>query len=244
MKRLPIVFKALFNRQWWWVTLSVILLMIGLARLGIWQLDRLEQRRAENARFEETLASEPLELTPSFSPDNPDALLHRQATAVGTFDFNAQITLKVQKWRGRSGVHLITPFVFADGETAVLVDRGWIPDQENVPETLHQFDEPRAKVEGFIALSQVLGRETAVVISEPQASWYRVDIEAIQPQMPYTLLPVYLLQLPNDNQEFPLRAEPEIDLSEGSHLSYALQWFIFSSGLGMAYIIFINKNTP
>ena len=41
--------RALISRQWWWVTLVVLALMALFARLGIWQLDRLEQRQAANA---------------------------------------------------------------------------------------------------------------------------------------------------------------------------------------------------
>ena len=34
----------------------------------------------------------------------------------------------------------------------------------------------------------------------------------------------------------------EIDLSEGPHLSYAMQWFIFSLGLGIGYVVFVRRS--
>ena len=43
--------RTLFSRRWWWVTLIVLVLMAVFARLGFWQLDRLEQRRAANAQL-------------------------------------------------------------------------------------------------------------------------------------------------------------------------------------------------
>jgi surfeit locus 1 family protein len=78
-----------------------------------------------------------------------------------------------------------------------------------------------------------------------ELAWYRMDIEAIQAQMPYKLLPVYVKQAPEEgNQQLPLRAEREVDLSEGPHLGYAIQWFLFSTILGVMYIALVNKGLP
>ena len=72
----------------------------------------------------------------------------------------------------------------------------------------------------------------------PSTEWYRLDVEAIQAQMPYELLPVYLLQSPlaEGNGNLPVRIETEIDLSEGPHLNYALQWFTFALIAGVIYL--------
>ncbi len=95
---------------------------------------------------------------------------------------------------------------------------------------------------GYAALSQALSRRQTAVPEDPKTDWYRVDIAAIQPQMPYKLLPIYVLQAPDEKQVLPFRREQEIDLSEGPHLGYAMQWFTFSLGLGIAYVIFVRKS--
>ena len=243
MKQARQVLRTLFSRKWWWVTLLVLALMMVLARLGFWQLDRLGQRRANNAIVAAALAASPLDLFGATLPDDLSTLKDRQVTATGEYDLDNQLVLKVQNWDGRAGAHLITPLLLADGETAVLVDRGWIPEVENNPVDRAKYDVTGpVTVEGYAALSQALLHREAVVPEGPQTEWYRVDIAAIQPQMPYRLLPIYALQAPEDNQELPYRREPEIDLSEGSHLGYALQWFTFSLGLGIAYVIYVRKN--
>lgn len=233
--------RALFSRRWWWVTLLVIGVMLILARLGFWQLDRLQERRAENVQKAAVLASEVLDLNTAVLPPNLAALESRQATAVGEFDLDNQLTLKVQNWQSRAGVHLITPLLLDGGETAVLVDRGWIPDAENTPENIRKYDLPGMQtIAGYVALSQTLSGDRGSVPDVAQAEWYRVDIAAIAPQMPYALLPVYMLQAPQGNINLPYREAPEIDLSEGNHMSYALQWFIFTLGLGIAYLAFVH----
>ncbi|MBE2199665.1 MAG: hypothetical protein IAE79_13705, partial [Anaerolinea sp.] len=40
----------------------------------------------------------------------------------------------------------------------------------------------------------------------------------------------------------PYRAIPEVDLSEGSHLSYAVQWLLFSLILGGGYVYYVIKD--
>ena len=150
----------------------------------------------------------------------------------------------MQNWGYRAGVNLITPLVLDDGETAVLVNRGWIPDTESAPQDRSAFDVPgEVVVNGYVALSQELSREPAATPQGPQSEVYRVDVSAIEPQMPYTLLPFYIVQdIENNNERLPYRLKRQIDLSEGSHLSYAMQWFIFSIGLGIAYLAFVNKS--
>jgi surfeit locus 1 family protein len=54
---------------------------------------------------------------------------------------------------------------------------------------------------------------------------------------------VYIKQAPaEDNQQPPLRSEREVDLSEGPHLGYAIQWFLFSAILGVMYVALVNKD--
>lgn len=235
--------RTLFGRKWWWVTLLVMVIMVVLARLGIWQLDRLEQRRAKNALIAAALAASPLDLARETLPGDLSTLKNRPVATTGTYDFDNQLVLKVQNWEGRAGAHLITPLLLADGDTAVLIDRGWIPEADNNPEDRTKYDVlGQVTIEGYVVLSEaLLGREVAVP-EEPKTDWYRVDIAAIQPQMPYELLPIYVMQTPEDPQELPYRPEPAVDLSEGPHLGYALQWFTFSIGLGIAYVIFVRKN--
>lgn len=243
MNQVSQLVRALFSRQWWWVTLLVIALMIALARLGFWQLDRLSQRRESNRIMAAALAASPIDLTEEVLPTDLSMLRDRQVIATGEYDFVNQLVLKVQNWEGQAGVNLVTPLVLQGDESAVLVDRGWIPEAENNALDRAQYNvEGQVKVEGYAALSQALSGREPYIPEEPQSEWYRIDIAAIQPQMPYTLLPIYIRAAPGDKQELPFRRAQEIDLSEGPHLGYALQWFTFSLGLGIAYVIYVHKH--
>ena len=120
------------------------------------------------------------------------------------------------------------------------------PADQAATEKWSLFDEPgHVTVTGFIQPSQTLPASADAaqrIPPEPQPEWYRVDIEAIQAQVPYELLPVYVLHSPQDEGDavLPYRVEPEFDLSEGSHLSYAIQWYIFALILGIIYIRYVT----
>jgi surfeit locus 1 family protein len=243
--RFPFVF---FNRQWWWATLLVILGVALLARLGFWQLDRLEQRRAHNAELAQQLAAPPLPLTGEGLPGEPAAWRHRQVRVEGEYDFSQQVLLLAQNYQGRPGVHLITPLRIAGSDTAVLVDRGWIPAREAVPGQLAPFDAPGPLiVTGTLQTTQALPRAASqpaqATNTEPRLEWYRVDIPAIQAQVPYPLLPLYVQQAPPEGrpEKLPFQVAAESPLSEGSHLGYALQWFTFALMLAVGYFFFVLR---
>jgi surfeit locus 1 family protein len=235
-----ILFK-LFNRRWWWTTLLVIAGVALLVRLGFWQLDRLDQRRAFNSRVATRWQQEPFDLNTNNLPANLDELEYRRVQIEGQFDYSQQVVLLNQTRNDAPGVYLITPLTMDDGR-AVLVARGWVPVQQAAPEFWPQFEEPSgAPVIGLIQESQPLaGAEPPAA---PQREWFRVDIDAIQRQMPYELLPVFILQLPEEGRSYsalPFREEPLV-LSEGNHFSYAIQWFCFAVILGVGYVILVKQ---
>jgi len=232
--------RLLISRRWWWTTLLIIAGMVLLAWLGFWQLDRLDQRRSSNAQLIQQLNSSPINLNREQLPVELENLEDRLALVSGSFDFSSQVLLTQQNWQGRPGVHLITPFLVDGLDEAILVNRGWIPAREAATGDLARFnDESSADVEGVIRLSDSIS-DVQSGLNAPKQEWYRVDVAAIESQMPFALMPVYLEWLPEGlDLELPYRAEQEIDLSEGSHLSYAIQWFLFATVLGVGYLALI-----
>ena len=244
MHRFLRTIKTLFSRRWLIPTIVVVLGMLLLARLGVWQLDRLEERRAENAELEAVLTASPLNLNADFAED--DLRKNREVVVDGVFDVDEQIVLLLQPWQGQAGVHLVTPLLFDGGTTAVLVDRGWVPESDYLTGNLSQYDPPESgQVVGYLTPSRPY-MDADQRPDGPQSEWYRLDIEAIQPQLPYSVLPLYITQQPpaDGNTEPPYQAEREVDLSEGSHLSYAIQWFLFSGLLAIIYIAYVSKKVP
>lgn len=245
--------RALFSRRWWWVTLVVLALMAVLARLGSWQLDRLAQRREANAQLLAAIESAPIDLNARYTefsqlvPDDVDSdLANRDVVVSGSYDYTAQRVLKLQSWQGQAGVHLITPFVIEGTNVAVLVDRGWIPDRELEAGNAFADSTGTQAIQGYIALTETISRRTpdTIVPVSPGAELFRVDVAALREEMPFELLPFYVKLEPPEGAQprLPFASAKEVDLSEGPHLGYAMQWFIFSLGLGIAYVVFVNRS--
>lgn len=233
--------KKLFSRRWWWVTLLVLAGIAVLISLGNWQLDRLAQRRAANAQLAEQLAAAPLDLNdPTLDVGSLPSMPGRAAAVTGEFDLEQQFWLKLQNFGGQAGGHLIAPLRIAGRQEAVLVDRGWVPFGDADPARWQQYDElGQVAINGVIRPTEASDR--ASVPPEDSREWFRVDVGAMAQRLPYRLLPIYLYQTDDDGQTPPLREQPEVDLSEGPHLSYALQWFAFALMLGVGYLFFVHR---
>lgn len=242
--------SLLFNRQWWWTTLLIIAGIFLLARLGVWQLERLEQRRAANTVIQAQLAAPPLDLNREPPPDTASAARYRQVTAVGSYDIARQVFVVQQRYNERLGQYVITPLQIAGSDQVILVNRGWIPGSDDGLAAWPDFPVTgTVTVTGYIRATETLPDRLQTVpltSSAPQEEWFRVDVAGIAAQLPYPLLPFYIQQTPETatppaNDILPYRIPLEIDLSDGSHLGYAVQWFIFSLTLGLGYIYYIHK---
>jgi len=244
--------KALFSGRTLWVTLLVVAAMAVMARLGVWQLERREQRIARNADLIAKLEAAPLSLNQAARaatwplPEERSAVRNLRAEATGHYDFANQLLLVQQNYDNMPGAHLVVPLLLSDANQAVLVDRGWVPYDDVQSGRWQQYDQPQGPVtvEGRVQPSQILQGQNAEpggnddATGQARQEWYRIDVAAIQGQLPYRLLPVYLLESApaQGNTALPYRIEPEVDLSEGPHLGYALQWFAFAIIAGVVYL--------
>lgn len=235
--------KSLFSRRWLGGTILVLFAMILFTRLGIWQLDRLAERRAQNELLRISLEAPPLDLAAPL-PQPIDELENRLAAAAGRYDFAQERIVLLQKWQERTGVQLLTPLVLDNGKTAVLVNRGWIPQTEYEAGQLDKYQTASGfvQVSGYLALSQPARSSSGTQATSVEV--YRIDIEAIEAALPYDLLPIYLVEAPENGSDLtpPFRAQREIDLSEGPHQAYAWQWFIFAVLTGSLYLVFVHRS--
>ena len=121
--------RTLFSRRYIAITLFVLLAMAVMARLGVWQLDRRQQRLARNADLIAKLEQPPLSLNDvaaglAATPADRDEIRNTRAAASGRFDYEHQLLLVQQVYQDSLGSRLLTPLVLNGSDKAVLVDRG------------------------------------------------------------------------------------------------------------------------
>lgn len=244
--------RAFFTPRWIFTTLLAVLAVAVMARLGFWQLDRLEQRRAFNARVQAQIDAPPLDLAAALAEGGvtPQQLADMEYRAVilrGEYRPAEQIIARNYVWENQPGSHLLTPLYLQGTDYAVLVDRGWIPMEENTPAAWAQYDQPGpVEVRGILQKTQDARRFGAPDPTPAPGvfvpAWNAVRLARIAPQVQGELLPAYVLAAPAGEQAGPPYAALQTpDLSEGSHFSYALQWFAFAAVLGFGYPFFVRK---
>jgi surfeit locus 1 family protein len=241
---------TLFSHRWILTTLLALAAVGVLIRLGIWQLDRLAERRTFNARVLAQIKAEPLTLDGSTLDADLLNMEYRAMIVAGKYDFSQQAVLRNQVWTNQPGVHLLTPLVISGTNKAVLVDRGWIPQDDAAPDKRSKYDEPgTVTVRGVLRRPQVkpdFGGVPDPPLAPGQTrldAWNIVNVERISQQVNVPMLAMYIQQSPGTSQNAPpYPSEPQIDLTEGSHFSYALQWFAFAAILAIGYPVYVNRH--
>lgn len=206
----------LWRRPIWLLGHVVALTACALfVRAGIWQLDRLDQKRERNELIAARTDGEPVDVLGVDVDDGE----YRRVTATGIFD--APIELAQQSYRGTVGKHVLAPLVLADG-TALLVDRGWAPND-------------------FVA--DVPTGEVAVegVLLESGRRRTDVNVERYQRDVDRALFPLWLSQTaPEPAGDYPILLDPPAR-DEGPHLSYAVQWFLFTGVVAVGYPVLLAR---
>jgi surfeit locus 1 family protein len=224
---------SLGKRDWSFIVL-IFVVAAACIRLGFWQLDRLDQRRAEIERIEARMDSPPVKVSttviaPSFA--------YLPAYSTGEFDPRQQILLENQALDGQPGFHLVTPLRFNAVQGGILVDRGWIPFENGIAGNLEQFNVGgNVEITGILIPSVDQPRWTFIAdpIPEPGEpalkTWRFLTLDLIQRQVDYPLAGLILVQTePLEGGSKLPQPDPRIELDEGPHLGYAIQWFAFAS---------------
>lgn len=234
----PHFWRRLVSGRWLLATIVVLLAIGVMIGLGVWQLDRLQGRRAANAAITRQLAAPPIALDgQTAKTSDAAALTFRRVSLRGTWDFAHEVELRYRSFDGQAGVHLLTPLRIEGSDTAVLVDRGWIPYQQAAAENRRVYQQgDRAIIEGLVHES--IHQQTPS--SEP-GTVSQIDLAAIGAQVSYPLLTYWVQRLPASEGEPLPRSEGLPDLSDGSHLAYMVQWWAFAATLLVTYLVFANQ---
>ena len=209
-----------------WVVshLTVLALLVATVNLGLWQIRRLEDRRDHNHQVEIQTRQElsPV-VTAVHDVEFTDDLRYRPVTATGTFDPERDVQLANRSRDGAPGIELVTPLVLTGrfGE-AVAVNRGFVPLAVLAEADPSSWAPPAGVIEaiGLAMISQPGGQASGEQIN-------RIDLDLLAERWDLSLLPVYMQVSSAESESWPLPL-PTPNLGEGSHLSYAVQWFIFT----------------
>lgn len=206
--------------------------VVAMVNLSLWQFDRLDQRQEFNSRVEQRSTEEVVDVT-TLDMSTPANSEWRRVGAVGTYRPSDEVLILNRSQGGRAGLNVVTPLELDDG-TTLLVVRGFLPLDTDVPPP----PEGTVTVIGTARLSDAR-RSTDLNTSTGEVrEFFRLDIERIAQQIDGTVLPLAVYaEASEPAEDASLQPVARPTLSEGSHLSYAIQWLIFATAVVVGWVL-------
>jgi cytochrome oxidase assembly protein ShyY1 len=235
-----------FLRQPRWLALGFLVLIVvpSFFLLSRWQLSRLDDRRHANAVVQANAQAQPVAVDRVMTAGTPqssvgDEQQWRPVTATGRYDASRQVLVRKRPLEGANGFWVATPFVTTSGSTLV-VNRGWIAAAGGAGAVQQMPPPPSGQV-------TIAGR---VLPSEQAPSPQPTDLPAGQvTDLDVALVgsssdvyPGYVVLVSSDPaQPAGLTPVPLPDLSEGNHLSYAVQWVLFALVGVTGFVLLVRR---
>ncbi len=201
-------------------TLICSALALAMLRASVWQWDRHIQKQALIVTLNETLHREVAEIkTLADSTSDWERETWRRVKVSGSYDFEREVIVRRNRGSNdHAGFHVITPLKIDASDLYILVDRGFIPlGRESREYRARYHSAPHVNLYGIVKASStpkfLAPTDPPAGLSAPWVDlWIRVNIEAMQKQLPYKVLPVYIEVM--ENPDDPLLAEKIV--KEGS----------------------------
>ena len=226
-------------------TLVTLTLLVLFFRLGLWQLDRADEKEQLQQQKQRYRASAVMPLQLSSVIATQTDWHYRQVQVTGRFEVQHQYLLDNRIYRGRVGFQVLT-LLQAQGKS-LLVNRGWIPlgpDRNRLPVLQTRS--------GEVTLS---GRLTPIGEQGPllgdagygAGRWPKIiqqlDIEKIRAQTDSGLIPA-VLQLDSQMSDCYVCDWPgqRGGMSPDRHRAYAFQWFALAVALMCLYFVLWYRN--
>jgi cytochrome oxidase assembly protein ShyY1 len=233
-------YRFLFSPKWIAFHLLVLVVVVAMVNLAFWQLRRLDERRDFNAQVQAN-ANQPIASFDDVIAEStdPSAVEWRRVRVGGTYVPDHQFLVVNRSQNGGTGRNVVDALQLDDG-SLLMVNRGFVPEAEEVPPV------PPGPVElvGRLRVSeQRRTGQPADESSDALTEIRRIDLDVLSKQFDAAVQPMYVEQLestpPDDASLQPIVA-PTLD--DGPHLSYTIQWFIFSVCVIVGWVLAVRRS--
>lgn len=234
------MYRFLLSRRWLGLLAAAVVVAAGCVLMGLWQLDRMQQRHARNDLLTRNLSAAPVPVDRLLAVGRGPAPgeEYRRVRAVGRYDGRAELLVRLRPFEGRVGYYVLTPLV-TDSGPALLVNRGWVPD----PGSAATPDVPAPPAGPVTVVARVRPSEPpSTTGTPPPGQVSRIDVPAIARDLPYEVYGGFAdlaAQRPGTTPAPQLVPPPEP--GEGPHLAYAFQWFVFAALALGGYVVLARR---
>jgi len=240
-------------KQYWKISLLVVLFLPVLIWLGFWQLDRAEQKQRELTVYQQR---QNLPVVPLAELEANTPAKYRVVSLRGRYDDKHYWLLDNQPRGGKAGYEIIMPFISQSG--ILLVNRGWLaasPRRSELPKIKTPLNE--VVISGYLSASQ----ENAIfdnTISDLTGEWPKRVLQVkVQDALDKVIKTkeglrsllsrtdenrsALLLRIDADSPGALLTEWPVINTKPEKHQGYAVQWFSMALALLALYVWFLYR---
>ena len=230
--------RRLLTPRWIVVHLGVLALVILMSYLAFWQLSRLDQKKSFNATLTAHSTAPVLRVEDIVSTDI-EAIEWRRVELSGSYMSDKIVTVINRSQNGAAGYDVLVPFRTTTNQT-FLVNKGFM--QLSMP--LPTLRTTPLTVLGYIRDTQSRGTLGAIDSTDAAVrEFQRFDIHLISERLGVDTPPLFVQlrnELPAPTEQWPAPVSlPE--LNEGTHLSYAVQWFFFALTALVAWVVVVRR---
>lgn len=226
--------------RWIVMGLLVAALAVAFVNLGRWQLDRLQQRRDNNGIVVAHESAPVVPWTSVFTHVLTDADQWQRVTVTGTFDPAHSYVVRYRSNDDATGWEIITPLRTGSGD--VLVSRGFAarPADQDFPRVAPAPPSGEVTIVGYVRRNEQGGADA---MTPADGAVRLINSDAVAATVGYPLVNGYIgaitITPPASDGLVPVHP-PE--LTEGSHFSYALQWFTFAGIAAFGLVVLIRSD--
>jgi len=148
--------------------------------LGTWQLRRLKWKNNLIATSEDKLTYPPIELPKNINPNDVEDLQYRRFIIKGKFDHSKEIFVGPKVKNGERGYQVFTPILRSNGGEPILIERGFITDENILPprRNLKHLSLPLHEVEIEVILKKINERSNLLFdkLDPNSRVWHVINI--------------------------------------------------------------------
>jgi len=213
--------------------LSLVILIITCFYLGLWQLERAEDKLAIQSDFESQVSENYVDINSLTSKPTMYKKIYADVSFIEPYFLLDNIVYK-----RKAGYYVISPFLI--NNKALLVNRGWVDNYSRQKNPIINTPKEDIRINVYVKYPMQLlelGSEN-ITPQEPYIT-QNININQISKIIKKEIYP-FIINL-NENNKFSYRHIKE--KNENKHLKhymYAGQWFLFTM-IGMFFLIILNR---
>ena len=201
-------------------------LVVVFCRLGLWQLDRAQQKIDLHNAFQNPAGHIAI-------PDDRLPNQYEQLFAYGRYMTHRQVLIENAVVDSKLGYWVITPFVFGSNDAPLLINRGWVEKSQDGSLPDLTLPQERITVRGKSGALPKVGIRPGEAF-ENVGDWPRLavwpTVDEIATQLERPVQEFVLLLDPAEPHGFKRDWVPKVS-GPSTHYGYAFQWFAMAAAV-------------